>query len=139
MLKPTLREAIKDWIHIILCIKAKTTFYEWDIGMFPHFGRARVTPFCAEPAAHAGIKLRLCRLVFWRRNFGSLNLDTLSEVFMPPPPRAISRIEPRLFRYNNLPNISSSYIERVALAKKLFECVQNVLGSSLGRDNLYHY
>lgn len=117
MLKPTLREAIKNWIHIILCIKAKSTFYEWDIRMFPHFGRARVTPFCTKPAAHAGIKLRLCR-----RNTGILNLETLSEVFMHP--QAISKIGPRLFRYNILPNISNSYVERVALAKKLFECVQ---------------
>jgi hypothetical protein len=79
MLKPTLRETIKDWIHIILCIKAKSTFYEKDIRMFPHFDGTRVKPFYTKPAAHVGIKVRLYRLVLGTRNIGILDLDTLTE------------------------------------------------------------
>jgi hypothetical protein len=103
MLEPALRGAIKDWIHIILCIKAKSIFCEWDIRMFPHFGRDRVTPFYTKPTAGS---IDVCP--------GDVALEP--RTWMPslrflwivcPLPQAIFRIAPRLFHYDIFPNICS--------------------------------
>jgi hypothetical protein len=118
--------------------KSQEYFYEWDIRMFSHFGRKRVTPFYTNPTAQVSVEVRIWRLVFARRYIGILDLDTLTEVFMFFfLPQAISRITPRLVHYNILPNISSSCIQLVALAVRLLTSIRKLLGSSLGRDTRY--